>query len=140
VVFGETSGLVPQKAQDAAKNASPWNSKSYDPKSAAELKNARTNIADIYERNKTVHSDSPSNNKIEKQVYQDCRDAAAGSMDQNMAGRYFFIRQDGVGNQQPSEKAGYGQGDPITSYGPFRNVGGGDVPRGDATYIDIYEK
>jgi RHS repeat-associated protein len=140
VVFGETGGLVPQKKSDAPKNANPWNNATYDPQSAAELKKARTHVADIFERNKTVYSSSPENNKIEQRVFQDCRDAAADSMNQDMAGRFFFIRQDGIGNQHPPEKAGYGQGEQLTSYGPFRNVGGGDVPRGDSTYIDIYNK
>jgi len=50
---------------------------------------------------------------------------------------HFFIRQEGQGSQKPpwAENMILSK-----SYGPFRNIGGGDVPKGDKTYIDFYQE
>lgn len=63
---------------------------------------------------------------------------AAANSTGNLPGNHFFIRQQGVGHQRPPKRLGWGQGKPIRTYGPFRNVGGGDVPKGNHTFIDIY--
>jgi RHS repeat-associated protein len=133
VVYGETSGLSPEKGKDGKA----------DPNSANQLKEARENIADISERNKTVHSHHPSKKELKnpsaREAWERSKEAARAS-DGSKPGRYFFIRQDEVGRQKPRESAGFGQGDPIHEYGPFNNAGGGDVPRGSQTYVDIYDK
>lgn len=133
MVYGETSGLSPESDKDGK----------VDPKSASQLKGARENIADISERNKTVHSHKPSAKELEnpnaRRAWEESQRAARAS-DGSKPGRYFFIRQAGDGPQHPSERAGFGQGAPIHEYGPFRNAGGGDVPKGDQTYVDIYDK
>jgi hypothetical protein len=141
VGYGETSGLVPQKSADAPKNASPYDRSTWDPTSTQQLQDARTNIMDISERNSTVKSATPDDpkNKIEQAAWQDNVSAAKSSHGADL-GKYLFIRQEGKGRQHPPKKAGYGQGKPIKEYGPFRNVGGGYVPRGRRTYIDIYNK
>jgi hypothetical protein len=117
------------------------NPKKDDPQSAADLQKARENIMDIAQRNVKVHHGQPQdpNNPIQKRQWDNNR-AAARLSDGSLRGNYFFIRQNGVGNQRPPESAGFGQdGAPVVSYGPFINVGGGDVPRGNETYVDIYE-
>ena len=141
VGYGETSGLVPEKSADAPKNASPYDRGTWDPTSTQQLQDARTNIMDISERNSTVKSATPDDpkNKIEQAAWQDNVSAAKNSHGAD-PGKFFFIRQEGKGRQHPPKKAGYGQGKPIKEYGPFRNVGGGDVPRGRRTYIDIYNQ
>jgi hypothetical protein len=144
VGYGETSGLLPQRAANApapgkGKKENPYAPSTWDKASAEQLQKGRENIMDISERNSTVRKATASSNSIEQEIWGLNVDAASHS-DGSLPGKYFFIRQDGVGNQHPSKKAGYGQGTPITSYGPFRNVGGGDVPRGNNTYIDIYDK
>jgi len=133
VVYGETSGLSPESGKDGKA----------DPNSAKQLKEARENIADISERNKTVHSHHPSKkelkNPMAREAWEESKEAARAS-DGSKPGRYFFIRQDGAGLQKPRESAGFGQGDPIHEYGPFKNAGGGDVPKGSQTYVDIYNQ
>jgi hypothetical protein len=96
---------------------------------------------DISERNGIVKKSKPDdpNNKIQQSIWQDNLSVAKNSHG-DMPGRYFFIRQEGKGPQRPPASAGFGQGKPISEYGPFRNVGGGDVPRGNRTFIDIYDK
>ena len=52
--------------------------------------------------------------------------------------RHFFIRQDGVGTQQPYWAKGV---KPWKSFGPFVKPSGvgGNVPAGKKVYIDIYK-
>jgi RHS repeat-associated protein len=140
VGYGETAGLLPAKAANApAKVKNIYDPSTWDPASTQQLQDARQNIMDISDRNSNVKKSTASDNPIEQQIWNANMDAA-GKSNGSMSGKYFFIRQDGVGAQHPSKRAGYGQGTPIRSYGPFRNVGGGDVPRGSGTYIDIYDK
>lgn len=96
---------------------------------------------DISERNRNVAHAKPGKNagQIEKSVWNDNEQAAKRS-DGTLPGNHFFIRQAGVGPQRPTKAARFGQaGRPIRSYGPCVNVGGGDVPKGNQTYVDIYD-
>jgi hypothetical protein len=133
VVYGETSGLKPENEKDGKP----------DPQSATQLQDARQNIADISERNKTVHAHTPSAKELKnadaKKAWKDSKSAAKAS-NGSKPGKFFFIRQDDKGPQHPPQRAGYGQDKPIHEYGPFRNAGGGDVPKGDQAYVDIYNK
>jgi len=141
VGYAETAGLTPQKSS-SVKHAGPYDRSKWDKQSLDQLREARRNIMDISERNGNVRHARPGKNagSIETSVWNDNLDAAEKS-NGSMPGHYFFIRQEGVGNQRPPKKAGYGrEGKPIRSYGPFVNVGGGDVPRGNRTYIDIYDR
>jgi len=137
VGYGETSGLVPQKLPDAPANANVYDRRTWDGNSARHLQEARTNIMDVSERNPVVHRAKPGKDAISQATWHDNMHAAAGSTG-TLPGNHFFIRQQGVGHQRPPKSQGWGQGKPIRTYGPFRNVGGGDVPKGDHTFIDIY--
>lgn len=143
VGYGETSGLIPEKSADAPKHANKYDESTWDPASTQDLQNARTNIMDISERNGTVKRATPDdpNNSIQQAAWQ-ANVSAAKNSNGTGPGKYFFIRQQGKGRQRPPKSAGFGQGKtkPVHSYGPFRNVGGGDVPRGNRTFIDIYDK
>lgn len=137
-VYGETSSLYPQQL----KKGKIYNSKTWDTESYKQLQEARKSIADIYERNKRMYTKKPSgNNKIEQKTWQDSEAAAkqAESFDLPSNVKNFFIRQENIGPQKPTKEQWGDFDPPITSYGPFINVGGGDVPKGSKTYIDIYE-
>ena len=138
--YGETAGLLPTRAADApADKKNPYDSSTWDKDSTAQLQEARQHIMDVSTRNSNVRRAKASDNPIEQQVWNANMDAARQS-DGGRTGQYFFIRQEGVDKQRPSKDQGWGQGAPLKSYGPFRNVGGGDVPRGNRTFIDIYDK
>ncbi len=135
VVFGETSGLT----SEVDKNGKPVTTPGADPN----LDTARENVADVSKRNSGVYSHTPTAEELKNPQVKaawEASQAAANDSKGSLPGKYFFIRQEGVGKQRPSQRAGFGQGTPIKSYGPFKNAGGGDVPSGSRTYIDIYYK
>jgi hypothetical protein len=120
VGYGETSGIVPEKSADSPNNASPYQRSTWDPASTKNLQDARKNIMDISERNGIVKKSKPDDphNKIQQSIWQDNLSVAKSSQG-DMSGRYFFIRQEGKGPQRPPTSAGFGQGKPISEYGPF---------------------
>jgi RHS repeat-associated protein len=135
VVFGETSSLT----SEVDKNGKPITTPGADPN----LDTARENVADVSKRNSGVYSHTPTAEELKNPQIKaawEASQAAANESKGSLPGKYFFIRQEEVGKQRPSKRAGFGQGTPIKSYGPFKNAGGGDVPRGSRTYIDIYDK
>ena len=139
--YGETAGLVPQE-KPTARKGSVYDRSAWDANSFAQLQESRRHIMDISERNPRVARAKPGKNAgpIEQSVWNDNTEAAKES-DGTLPGNHFFIRQAGVGPQKPPKSAGFGQaGSPIRSYGPFVNVGGGDVPKGSHAYIDIYAR
>ena len=135
VIFGETSGL----RSEVGKSGKPVTTPGADPN----LKTARENVADISARNSGVYSRTPTAAELKnpqvRAAWQASQAAAAGS-NGSLPGYHFFLRQAGVGRQRPSKAQGWGQGKPIRKYGPFNNVGGGDAPKGNRTYIDIYNR
>jgi len=123
VVYGETAGLRPQPN---------------DPGSVADLQTAREMIADISERNPNVYSARPNpQNPIEMVMWRDAVQASRAAQQWDLPAdvRHFFLNQAGVGPPWPTWS--YGRS-PYATFGPFVNVGGGDVPRGGWTYIYIY--
>ncbi|MGH9344143.1 MAG: RHS repeat domain-containing protein [Terriglobia bacterium] len=68
VGYGETSGLLPEKAANAPKHASPYNPSTWDPKSAQQLQDARENIMDVSQRNGAVHRATPGSNSIDQEI------------------------------------------------------------------------
>jgi RHS repeat-associated protein len=134
--YGETSGLYPQLIPGAKGIYNPNN---WDPDSFANLQGARKYIADVRERNQDTRLAKPSgNNPIEQRAWKDCQDAAKEAENWNLPNnvKHFFLRQNGVGPQKPGWA---GNNNPYATFGPFVNVGGGDVPSGSAVYIDFYQ-
>jgi RHS repeat-associated protein len=132
--YGETGGLYPQVIDT---KRSIYNPSNWDQSSLAALQEARTWIAEVQQRNSNVHSASPtSTNSIEMHQWELALQASERAGNSSPAEvRHFFIRQLNVGRQAPGFSGGSA---PFRSFGPFRNPGGGDVPRGNETYIDFY--
>ncbi|WP_374634194.1 peptidoglycan-binding protein [Ferrovibrio sp.] len=139
--YGETRGLYPKAKADSKKNI--YNPNSWDEKSSNELQTARAWVAVVSERNNVINriqSPTVEKDKIEQKAWEDSLSAAQKSealaVPEDV--EFFFIRQEKVGKQRPGFLPTDQQ--PYKSFGPFRNVGGGDVPKGDATYIDFYQR
>lgn len=64
VGYGETSGLVPEKAPGAPAKSSAYDRRMWDENSARHLQEARTHIMDISERNPGVHRATPDTSTI----------------------------------------------------------------------------
>ncbi len=135
-VFGETGGLYPQRSDDKKSIYRPEN---WDEASAADLAAARREVGAVSERNSFIHRASARRRDPIAQMQYRLAVAAASDVANSTlptTTRHFFIRQLGVGPQAPGWA---GTSQPIRSYGPFVNPGGGDVPRGTQTYIDFYD-
>jgi RHS repeat-associated protein len=132
--YGETSGLYPQQAT----KGSIYNSKTWDNDSYQNLQDARSYIADVSGRNTYVRSYRPTgSNSFEQEVWNACNVAADNASNLSIPSdvNHFFIRQNGTGRQNPDWA---GNLNPYKSFGPFINTGGGDVPKGNQTFIDFY--
>ncbi len=137
-IYGETAGLTPILLDP---NGNPYDPENWDADSEDALSTARAFVGIISDRNSDVNFSTPTdpNNAIQMQAWQSSVDAAidgvnGAPLDSRISN--FFIRQEGIGPQSPNWPG-------LTKYmsiGPFNNVGGGDVPRGNKTYIDFYGK
>jgi hypothetical protein len=135
--YGETSGLYAQKKDPQGSIYDPAN---WDSASQADLQEARRWIAEVQRRNPTMNYDRPQgNNPIEARQWKLASDAAGKSdIASPSTVKKFFIRQEGVGPQLPPDSW---KGWVLhKSFGPFVNVGGGDVPKGNGSYIEFYRK
>jgi len=137
-IYGETASLRPAliDAKVSPDKPSNWNAES-----AAQLATARAYVGVVSDRNPSVHRDSPgkSAGTLDLRAWDQAVAAARPSTDGSQLDpriTHFFLRQDGIGPQSPP----WPGAQRILSLGPFFNVGGGDVPRGPATYIDFYGK
>jgi RHS repeat-associated protein len=135
--FGETGGIYPQ-LKPGASNV--YNPSDWDPGSAQELQEARAWIADVRERNKITGflDKSRTTNAVERTIWTKCYEAAEKAARKNLPSdvRHFFLRQEGEGRQKPDWARNM---TPYKTFGPFKNIGGGDVPTGDKTFIDFYK-
>jgi hypothetical protein len=136
-IYGETSGLYAQKKNP---NGSTYDPNNWDPDSQAQLQEGRRWIAEVQRRNPSMKYNNPTgNNPLEARQWEFANDAANRARSQQVSpseDTKIFLRQDGVGPQAPPWH-GYVLD---KSFGPFVNVGGGDVPKGDKTYIEIHRK
>jgi hypothetical protein len=135
--YGETSGLYAQKKDPQGSIYDPAN---WDSASQADLQEARRWIAEVRRRNPTMNDYRPhGNNPIETRQWQLASEAAdKPDIASPTTVKKFFIRQEGVGPQLPPDSW---KGWVLhKSFGPFVNTGGGDVPKGNGTYIEFYRK
>lgn len=148
IVYGETSGLRPSwKDPRGPKNAS-----NVDPESARQLHLARRWIAEVIlnRGDRGGVADATYLTSRERrlpealQAWGSCRAAAmyawrpdTGSGDV----MHYLLRKGGTAAtggtpRRPAWAKGHV---PVRSFGPFRCVGGGDVPAGDNVWIDVFD-
>jgi hypothetical protein len=135
-IFGETRGLYPQSVNPEGRPGDPanWETDSYD-----NLQKARTYVGIVAGRNDDIlYNNLNFSNPIEAQASNSAMNAgnAAQSNPDMLDARItqFFIRGEGVTRAAfPKQKH-----ELYLTIGPFRNVGGGDVPRGNNVYIEFY--
>ena len=142
-VYGETAGLFPSRvARGSVYDPKTWRG-GFSPGSAGDLLLARRMIAETRKGNKRTRlavipffPDRPS-----LLAWYCCAEAAEDAAGARLYTAppgmrlHFYIRQAGKGTAKAPYLAAY---DPVMTFGPFVNVGGGDVPAGDATFIDFY--
>ncbi len=142
-VYAETGGLFPAKlARGSVYDPAYWTS-GFNSGGTGDLMLARRMVAETRKRNKRTHLKAfPADlHRLRLLSWYPCAEAAEDAVGAELyplppgTRLHFFIRQDGVGRQKPGYLATC---DPVRSFGPFVNVGGGDVPRGDKTYVDFY--
>ena len=141
--YAETGGLYPAKVKPGSIYDVSTYRRGDGPGSSGDLRRARMMIAETRKLNKKTHlrAKPPASDELSMRVWDECVEAAKAAV----AGEvyplghherlHFFIRQEGVGRRTAAYLKNY---EPVASYGPFINVGGGDVPRGDRTHVDFY--
>ena len=142
-VYAETGGLFPRRiAEGSIYDAATW-ADDFDAGSVYDLRCARRMVAEARKSNKRTHlrARPPASDRLATRAWLACEQASKDAMLREVypiepgERLHFFIRQDGEGAQKAPYLYGY---EPVVSYGPFVNVGGGDVPAGAATYLDFY--
>lgn len=149
--FGETSGLRPQWRDPNG----PKTEENYDPASVERLRQARKAICEVIRnrvrarRGAGAYRTTPTQEELQNphtaRIWELCRAAAGEAVTAPGLAQecqHFYIR---AGTEREGESGPYrdrptwaGNSLPTHSYGPFRNVGGGDVRRGDDIYVDVY--
>jgi hypothetical protein len=136
-IYGETAGLYPKKKNLKGSTYDPRN---WDADSEKQLREARQIIAEVQSRNDVIKKSSPTgDNPIEQRQWKNAQDAAtaAGNTSPKEVGKMWMLQKN-VGPQKPP--ASWNDWTLYKRYGPFENVGGGDVPRGHETYIEFYQR
>ena len=134
VIYGETRGLYPQSIDP---KKSPYDPINWQTDSIEALQAARKYIGIVAGRNGVTQSTDPNlANPLERRAWESAVSAGnAAHVDPDLIDSHithFFLRG-GEDTRQPwPELHRY------LTIGPFRNVGGGDVPRGNDVYIEFY--
>lgn len=130
--WGETSVIYPTK--DNLYEPNKW-----DQVKTCELLKARAGIELVSTRNTGVRKARPSNGSIEKILkpyhYIENFPSVDTEVSDNSV-KWFYISKDA---DKPAVHPWVTSTVRIKSYGPFYNVGGGDVPRGNV-YIHFYKR
>ena len=142
VSWGETSGIYPTSNVDNPSQADIYNPNNWDSDKLKELLKARAAIHLIGNtRNSNVKKSSCGMRGIEKTMasyhltdnFPDVDDEIAN--DETV--RYFYLSPEENVNTTSINSDNYRQ-ECVKTYGPFYNIGGGDVPKG-RVYIHFYK-
>jgi hypothetical protein len=147
IIYGETSGLRPVWKNPKG----PRHPSNHDLDSVRQLLAARQWIGEVaLNRGRQGVADPTYLTRRERKstdvvrVWQDCQLAAStawGRSDPTGKAMHYLLRKGGTPQagglpRRPNWARGYV---PARSFGPFRCVGGGDVPAGDDIYIDFFD-
>ena len=139
--WGETSGLYPIKGEKPT-NRQLFDPTKWDLELIEELLKARAAVNLVSTRNKD-HKESKPNlaSSIEKMLAayhltDNFPDVDSEIKDDNTV-KYFYLASD-KNAKTPSIDSRYWSQVTVMTYGPFYNIGGGDVPKG-STYIHFYK-
>lgn len=135
VAYGELAGVYPRRIDP---NTPIYKEDNWEPASLDDLQKARAIMIEVAKRNSKVQRARPNgDNVIEQMQWRLSKEAAekAGTLTPADV-RHYFIRQEGVGKQKPYFAP---NATPYLTLGPFYNSGGGDVPKGNKTYVDFYK-
>jgi LysM repeat protein len=150
IVYGETSSLRPALKNPTAGAAV----SNYDAESEQKLQDAREKIAEIARKTgggRVANPATPTKEELKnddvRRAWESAQKAATDSKEKDCGTSDHFVlwpSNDGgktpVADPKIPQDWPYSQKDKITqSYGPFRNRGGGDTPKGDNTYVFIYK-
>jgi hypothetical protein len=131
VSWGETSGLYPTK--DNKYDPSKW-----DATKTCELLAARAAVHAVGQRGEKVHRATPGKDPIEQKLkpYHFTENfPAVDSEISDTSVKWFYLSPKSSLDQHPTMSSLIS----VKKYGPFYNIGGGDVARGDV-YIHFYKK
>lgn len=138
VSFGETGGLYPTKN---AVNANLYSPEKWDEALTSELLKCRAAITLVSGRGEKCKKNLPNTkNKIERMLaayhLTDNFPQVDNEIKRDATVKYFYLSPD---KNAKHTGINYSNWDikMVKSYGPFYNIGGGDVPRG-ATYVHFY--
>lgn len=142
-VYAETGGLYPVRTvRGSVYDPNRWDT-GFGPGGYGDLTLARRMVAETRKGNKRTHlAPFPTDRRLPSLLaWYSCTEAAEETVGASLyplppgTRLHFFIRQKGVGRQKAAYLEKF---TPVMSFGPFLNVGGGDVPAGDKAYIDFY--
>lgn len=124
VSWGETSGIYPSRENL-------YKPDRWDQEKLAELLKARAAVTDVATRNSHVRKAKPGSNAIEQMMrpYHCVENFPALDREIDEGVRWFYLSSF---SDKPTTHPGASQQMVIAkTYGPFHNIGGGDVQRGD---------
>jgi hypothetical protein len=128
--WGETSGIYPTK--DNVYNPSKW-----DQTKECELRRMRAAVHDVCKRNPKHHEDSPDmNDALEQKLapYHLIENFPPLDKEITPAVKWFYLSASPVVAVHPGTTGTTC----VRTYGPFFNIGGGDVPKGEV-YVHFYK-
>ena len=139
--FGETSGLYPLENVNNPTNDEIYNPEKWDYDISLKLLEARAAIHLIATRNKELHSNTPANTGLEKTITPWHITVNFPTVDKAIKDdadvKYFYLSPDINAKHTGLDYTLYDV-TIVKSYGPFYNIGGGDVKKGPV-YILFYK-
>ena len=142
ISWGETSGLYPTKDVYNPKSSELYNPDKWDEQKTEELLKARAAIHLIgTKRNSTVRKSNCNMQGVEKTLATYHLTSNFPDVDPEILNddnvKYFYLSKEPT-TTTPSINSEYYEQECVKTYGPFYNIGGGDVPKGPV-FVHFYK-